>query len=422
MSSLDTRPSPATAAPSATASARPSAPAAARAGGAPVRVLLAELNYDGTVGGSHQALVDTVRNLDRARYEPVVLFYQANRWVDVLRAEGIEVHCWDETFQAEKAVYATGGRVAKALEHLRVVWRRWRFLRRQRIGLLHLNNSPWIGYDDWLPAGRMAGIPCVANGMGDVTGPGGWRRRVAASFDHVLPCSDMIAAAHRRDGVPADRITTVHLGVHLAQFRARVQRSRDEVRASLGVAPDEVLAVMVGNVRAWKGQHVVVEALVRMRPELRARLRVVFVGAVRPEDAEYHAAMERRLAEAGIADRATFVGGRTDIPDLVNAGEATIHSSTHPEPFGIVIIEGMALGRAVLAANAGGPREIFPDGEGFLHDPADPSELAAGLERLVADPAWRREMGERALRRAEVFDVPLMVQKIEGVYRRVLGG
>lgn len=419
MSQLDTPASPASVSANA-AAATPRVQPATR--GAPVRVLLAELNFDGTVGGSHQALVDTVRNLDRARYAPVVLFYQTNRWVEVLRAEGVEVHCWDAIFQAEREVFIAGGIAAKALEHVRAVWRRWRFLRAQRIGLLHLNNSPWVGYDDWLPAGRLAGIPCVANGMGDVPGARGWRRRLAASYDHVLPCSDMIAVAHRRDGVPADRITTVHLGVHLAQFRARVRRARDEVRASLGVAPDEVLAVMVGNVRAWKGQHVVVEALVRMRPELRARLRVVFVGAVRPEDAEYHAAMERRLAEAGITDRATFIGGRTDIPDLVNAGDATIHSSTHPEPFGIVIIEGMALGKAVLAANAGGPREIFPDGEGFLHDPADPSELAAGLERLVADPAWRREMGERALRRAEVFDVPLMVQKIEGVYRRVLRG
>jgi glycosyltransferase involved in cell wall biosynthesis len=122
-----------------------------------------------------------------------------------------------------------------------------------------------------------------------------------------------------------------------------------------------------------------------------------------------------------MARHAWFLGPRTDIPDLVNAADATIHASTMPEPFGIVLVEGMALGKVVLASDAGGPREIFTEGTGYLHDPQDPTHLARGLERLVSDPAWRVAVGARALARAQTFDVSHMAGKIESVYTRVLG-
>src|SRR5215218_1924640 len=77
------------------------------------RIMYLEANDDGTVGGSHQALFDLVRNLDRARYEPVVVFYQDNVFVERMRAAGIEVHLLEKQARKEKHTRLQGGALAK---------------------------------------------------------------------------------------------------------------------------------------------------------------------------------------------------------------------------------------------------------------------------------------------------------------------
>ena len=79
----------------------------------PKRVLLIECNEDGTIGGSHQALFDLVRSLDKARYEPVVLFYQSNIYEEKLRALGIEVHSFEEVRKRELRIRNLGHPIRK---------------------------------------------------------------------------------------------------------------------------------------------------------------------------------------------------------------------------------------------------------------------------------------------------------------------
>ena len=97
-------------------------------------------------------------------------------------------------------------------------------------------------------------------------------------------------------------------------------RSAAAIRAELGVPTDRLLAVMVGNVRHWKGQHVVVEALGHLPPALRDRLTVLLVGDISALHRDYADSVQRRAAELGISDDTLrWVGRRTDIPDLLEA-------------------------------------------------------------------------------------------------------
>ncbi|MHB1329218.1 MAG: hypothetical protein ACYC2K_13560, partial [Gemmatimonadales bacterium] len=91
-------------------------------------MLLVECNEDSTVGGSHQALRDLVTNLDRTRYEPVVLFYQHNRHVEWIAQQGIEVYSFERERAEERRVYETRGRLARSWEVVRAVRRRIAFL------------------------------------------------------------------------------------------------------------------------------------------------------------------------------------------------------------------------------------------------------------------------------------------------------
>jgi glycosyltransferase involved in cell wall biosynthesis len=392
----------------------------------PHRILYVEANEDGTVGGSHQALGDLVGQLSRTLYQPVILFYQDNRFARALREGGEEVHVWEDVRAGERAVHMSGRRLAKLREIVAAIVRRRDFLRRERIALVHINNSPRVGRTDWLPAARTLRIPIIASAMGDAEPiPGsGWRvavhRWLFRRFDFVLAISEYMADAMRRQGIPDRRLQVVHLGVDDLAIRARVMRSADEVRRELGVPAGRVFVAMVANVREWKGQHVGLEALRRMAPATRGRLFVAFVGAVRDIDQDYYAELQHTVAEAGLEDVTAFVGGRTDIPDILSAAEIALHASTTPEPFGIVVLEAMALGTAVVAARRGGHIEFLVQEVGLVHDVEHPEQLADHLTKLVADPALRRTLAERAARRAAEFTIDKTARKTEAIYARML--
>jgi glycosyltransferase involved in cell wall biosynthesis len=396
--------------------------ASGTAGARPQRILYIEANEDGTVGGSHRALFDLICSLDRTQYEPVVLFYQNNPYVISLRAQGVDVIVYEDVRARERDIRRNGSRLAKLRENFATILRRFRFLRQHRIDLIHINNSPRTGNDDWLPAARMFRIPCVANVMGDARGPvGGWLdKRLFRAFDHYLSISEFMTQAMLRAGIRSTRIDLVYLGVDLESFRARVRRTREEVRRELGIPGHGVMALMVGNVRQWKGQHVVLAALEQMPASARNGFYVAFAGALTVDDRPYMNQLEDTVKRAGLADHVMFLGSRDDVPDLLSASDIALHASVRPEPFGLVVVEAMALGKTVVAANSGGPAEVIDGSSGITFDSMKPAELAHVLTELVGDPIRRGELSKGALQRAEQFTVRRYAAGVRCVYERML--
>ncbi|HJQ10481.1 MAG TPA: glycosyltransferase family 4 protein [Gemmatimonadaceae bacterium] len=382
---------------------------------------MVEANCDGTVGGSYQVLFDIATRIDRNRFEPVVLFYEDNIFATRLRERGIEVILFDEIARKERQKLAPSRTLTKLVGFGAAILRRRNELRRLNIDILHLNNAPSIGSDDWLPAARLARIPCVVSVMGFGGRP---RRRIHRwlyrQFDLYLPVSRYMADVVRNQGVDPRRIELVYVGVDFDQFRARVRRSRDAVRTELGVLPAQLLVMMVGNIRAWKGQREVVAAL-RLLPEtIRTRLRVFFAGATAPGDAEYETKLKDDIASAGLSECVTLLGPRGDVPDLYNAADIALHASTTPEPFGLVVPEAMSLNCAVIAASTGGPAEIIAPGTGILCDPTRPEEYAGALKQLVENDWLRQAMSDAAPARAANFSVDRTIEGTEQVYERAL--
>ncbi len=386
------------------------------------RVLFIEGNEDGTVGGSHKIQADLVRRLS-SDFEPVVLFYQDNVWAGRLREAGLEVHTWDEIRRRERASYSSGGKLATLRTLLQAIALRRRFIREHGIDLVHLNNSPFIGVDDWLPASRLKRIPCVVYAMGDARRqPSRIRRGLMQNFDCVFPLSRFVENGLLLNGISPERIVLTYPGVDLEATGAGSRRDPKEVRREFGVSPESALAVMVGNVREWKGQHVVVEALAKLRPSLRSQIVVLLVGEAGPEHIEYRDRIERMIADAELSAVVRLTGRRSDVPDLLEAADIAIHASIRPEPFGLVVQEAMLSGCAVIAANEAGPAEMLTPESGLMYDTRRPEELSAHLERLITDPERRRSLGEGAKVRAREFDLKLHVELVEGAYRRLLSG
>ena len=391
------------------------------AGSSPPRILIVESNDDGTVGGSHQALFDLIAGFDHDRFHPVVMFYEDNAFARRLRDRGTEVVLFDELTSRKRALNPVRGFLSRVTRFGMDIVQCRRELQRLRIDLLHMNNSPAIGNDTWLPAARSLGIPCMVTAMGTPFRAKRFIHRwLSRRFDLYLAISRHVADGLRAQGVADERIRLNYAGVDFDSLRKRAVRSTDVVRSALGVGEGQVLALMVGNIRAWKGQREVISALSLVPEDIRARMRFYFVGAAGNADTEYQAELRDAISEANLNNCVAFLGARSDVPDLYRAADIVVHASTTPEPFGLVVPEAMALGCAVIATSFGGPAEVITPDTGILCDPARPEEYARAIELLVRDAVLRKSIAASAPARAEQFGIERNVSGTLAAYRQVL--
>ena len=387
------------------------------------RIACVEVNEDGTTGGSHRALELLAHGLGSAGFELVPVFYQDNRVAERLAAAGFDVRILGALRAHERQVNATGGLPERLVKAYRAVRDRADFLKHERIALVHLNNSPFVGYDDWLPASRMLGLPCVATAMTRVAPTGRWPLRLLARrFDAYLPCSEYMARSLQESGMPPGRTEVVHLGIDVEGFAQSATKTRASMRAALQVVADEFVVLMVGNLREWKGQHVVLDAVARLPGALQSRVRVLLAGEASERDRPYVQRLHDQAAHLHRPASVTFLGTRGDVADLLTAADVMVHASIAPEPFGLVIVEAMAMGVPVVASDTGGPAEIIDEGSGILVPAGDAAQLGATLERLAADPELCRALGSGGQRRAAVFSADNVAQAHAAIYRRLLAG
>jgi glycosyltransferase involved in cell wall biosynthesis len=211
---------------------------------------------------------------------------------------------------------------------------------------------------------------------------------------HVIANSHASARTFQElTGFDTRRIDVVHNGVDDAPFAAIEQVSQRQLRNEAGLPEDAFLVGAFSRLARWKGQHVLLEALL-----LDTRIHAVLVGApLFGEDA--YAAELRAFVEAhDLSARVHFLGFRRDIAACMRAVDVIAHTSITPEPFGRVVVEGMLARRPVVASRDGGVTEIVEHGEsGLLCTPGDAAELAATLSSLHDDAALRARLAARGL-------------------------
>ncbi len=174
---------------------------------------------------------------------------------------------------------------------------------------------------------------------------------------------------------------------------------------------------IVGRLAPWKGQDLFLRAFARAFPGGEERAAVIG-GALFGED-EYARTLPRLAEALGIAERVELRGYRPDVWDELATIDVLVHASVTPEPFGQVILEGMAAGVPVIAAGAGGPAEILRhDVTGVLYKPADLDSLAAAMRRMP-DPALRDRLSAAARADLGPYSPPVVAAELQQLYARV---
>ena len=235
---------------------------------------------------------------------------------------------------------------------------------------------------------------------------------VVGRMSRILAISEAVREAMlARHEAPDSKITVVPNGI-----TAPDGGQAAETRRSLGIGPDTPLLVCAARLEREKDIASLVSAVPIVRDKVPS-VRCLIAGEGAERDA-----LAAQTQALGLKDSVTLLGFRTDAPALMAAADVFVLPSL-AEPFGLVLLEAMALGRPVVATRAGGPLEIVVDGEtGFLVPPSSPDALADAVERLIADPAAAKGLGENGQARfGQSFTAARMAQATLAVYAEISG-
>jgi len=234
--------------------------------------------------------------------------------------------------------------------------------------------------------------------------------RVAA---HV-PATTIVAGSKaavdaQRYITPRSQVELVHPGVETEEIAARIGVGK-ALRRQLGLE-DSPLVGIVGRLQPWKGQMIFLQAaakIAEVRPDVRF---LVVGGAILGWEGGYPDDLEMFVRESPmLRDRVQFVGHQADVYPWFDALDVVVHASTN-EPFGLVLVEAMALGKPLVATGSGGPLEIVVDGEsGVLVPPGNSTVMAQEITRILGDPALSAHLSQGANQAVGLFSARRMAE------------
>jgi glycosyltransferase involved in cell wall biosynthesis len=286
-----------------------------------------------------------------------------------------------------------------------------RRLRRLRPDLVHANTLKSLLYG--AGAARIAGVPLV------------WHAHDRISEDYLPGTAVHVVrgvARLRASGVIANSDATL---ATLGSLRVPTLVAPEPVRYEAFRHPrraredDPFTVAMVGRIAPWKGQDIFLHAFAEAFPD--GPQRGIVVGAPLFGEEEYERSLVDLVRQLGLDRRVELRGFRDDIGAELARADALVHASVIPEPFGRVIVEGMAAGLPVVAADGGGPREIITDGvDGLLYPPGSVGALASRMRQLAHDPGLAGRLGRAAAARALDFSPELVGRTVGAFYEQVL--
>lgn len=379
------------------------------------------LNDTSLVSGAERCLLDLLASLD-SDIAPIVACPRGPL-CDEVAALGVEV--------VPMPAVSGGLRLhpfhtPRALAQLATAAARLRQLAsRRHIDLIHANTlrSGLVA-----AAVRRAGGPSVAAFIHDALDDGRAARltsRLIRSQASVLFANSDFSA--ERFGLERDdpRRRVVYNPIDLAMFDPALHQ-RPAARADLRVAPDALVFAIVAQITPWKGQREALEILDAVRRH-HPRAVLLLVGetkfvarSTRYDNATYFAELQRLVRDRGLEPHVRWLGERSGVEDILAAADILLVPSW-AEPFGRVVVEGMAMGCLVAATAVGGPAEVITDGvDGLLLAPRDPSSWAQGLDTIIADPARMQEIRAAGPRAATRFGREPFARAVLDGYRAVL--
>jgi glycosyltransferase involved in cell wall biosynthesis len=345
-------------------------------------------------GGGEKRLWDLMLEGRDKGIDWLLIFLEDGPMVEQIRALGIEIYVVlaGRLSQLHRFTYSTvriAGIVRNAKVDIILSWM-------------------WSAHLYGCPASLLSGVPCLWSQLENPEGY--WLKEFTAR----LPCSGMFINSLSGKEIleelfPKRPIKLVYPGVALQRFSRDKLPSKEITRQALGLPLGTPIIGIVGRLQRWKGIHVLIDSMPHILKDYPDSYFIV-VGGKHETEPDYEDFLRGKIKLLNLEKHITLTGSQKNIPEWMHAMDIFIHASDH-EPFGIVIVEAMAMGKPVVASASGGPTEIIANGvNGLLVPYGNSSALANAVLRLLNDPDYAQQISTAAIERAFDFSTKHYVE------------
>jgi glycosyltransferase involved in cell wall biosynthesis len=385
-------------------------------------------DHTAAMGGGEIALFNLVRSLNSKKFKAIVVLGADGPLADRMRAVAqtdiLPLAKSVASQKKDKLGLATLFRFRDMLNVSTYIFRLVRFIKDQKVDLVHTNSlkADIIGG----AAARLASCPVVWH-VRDRIEDDYLPKPVVRIFrllSHVMPnyvianSAATLRTLHLRKGA---RSASIPSGIDLNGRSTVVHDGTSPGVLAEGNGPHSGFRVgLVGRISPWKGQDIFIKAAALVNRRF-PQARFLVIGAALFGEDQYDQEVRQLPGQLGIQDKVEFTGFQNDIKHAIADLDLLVHASTKGEPFGQVIIEGMAAGKPVVATNGGGVPEIVEDGAtGILVPMGDVEAMAEAICQILSDPARAKEMGARSRQRvADHFTLEQTARRVEAVYAEI---
>lgn len=386
------------------------------------------IDHTANMGGGEIALLNLVDTINKTTFEPVVALFSAGPLTQRLCDRGIETHVvrlHPSITQTRKDSLGARSllRIFDQIRALRFVWKLSRWIANQNAALVHTNSlkADIIGG----LAARLAGVPVIwhVRDRIDIDYLPGAAVKLFRLLSRLIPNVIIVNSDATlrtlprsvwRRGLGASALEhsyVVHDGTHLVELPA----------VPKGSARTQLIG-LVGRISPWKGQHVFLKAAAKVLTQF-PHCTFQIIGSALFSESDYERDILLLTQELGLKQSVEFLGFQDDVQQLICKLDVLVHASTIGEPFGQVIIEGMACAKPVVATNGGGVPEIVEHQKtGLLVPMNDPASMASAICELLANPQNADALGIAGRERVRShFTIASTAASVEKIYHLLLG-
>ena len=380
--------------------------------------IIAFFHQSADLYGSDKVLLSLIENLDRERYEPIVVLPCHGPLCDELEKHDIQVYIAPLVL-AGRALFSPVGLLKLPIALFNSIKALNEIFSGIDVAIVHSNTLAVLSGAFWSKFKRIKLLWYVHE---IIERPVFVRKAFAwllLLFADRIVCNSRATLDHLLAdfGILSGKSSVVWNGIEPPALL-----DESHIGSPLVFAPQNVVVALVGRINRWKGHLLLMKAAKLLLEDGYSNIKYLIVGS--PPAGQYHflEKLKKVINEYSLQEYVQIVPFSDDIWPFWRQCDIAVVPSTEPEPFGLVSLEAMSVEKPVIAAGHGGLVDIVVDGEtGLLFEPNNCESLKNALARLVNDENLRYSMGKKGRERVcEVFSVAKFVEKFDEEYRWVL--
>jgi len=356
-------------------------------------------------GGAETQYGNLIKNIDRARFEPVVglIHYQGN--------------CPSGEFLERFGDVKTIDFVRKGALDVGVIASIASYCKRNDVEII----QSLLFMDNQIAkfAGLLSGVPAITSVRGEI-GPLLGKRKTWFEFKTQFLSKKIVVNSFWlkdylvKNGSRPEKVIAIHNGTDFQRYQC--EKSREALREEYGVSAEASVITIVARLHPMK-DHMTFLRSIELLIQSGINVVALIVG-----DGEEREALEGFVSSQGMTDSVIFMGNvAAGVNEIYKLSDLVMLTSQWGESFPNVLLEAISAGVPVIASNISAVGEIITDGEnGYLVEKRDAKAFAERAKTLLDNPAIRSRFIENGKETVKRFTVGEMVSKFQNLYLSVV--